>query len=73
MAAGLKTIIALSFVSSLSASLKWLTQYLSGSRHRIPSRHPLLGPLSKLPYPPRGCDLCDRSSTKLDMWKVREP
>ena len=85
MAAGLKTIIALSFVRftlptpfprplrlPLSLSTELPPDPLPGPRHWLPPRHPLLRPLPQLPDPARRSDLRNRPFAKLDMREMCE-
>ena len=85
MAAGLKTIIALSFVRRsctlrvLRRSLKLLTltlmQHLGnvGPSNRLPPRHPVLGAVQQLPPAPGRCDVRDRAAAELDLRTVLKP
>jgi hypothetical protein len=65
--AGLKTIIALSFVRSHNPpDLKdSILTYHIGPSYRISSCHPLLGAVEELPPPPRSSDLRNRTPSKL--------
>lgn len=69
--AGLKTIIALSFVCDYSSchhfSYSRVLTRVTGSRNRLPPRHPLLGSMAQLPSPPSRRNLRYRSRAKLDM------
>ena len=85
MAAGLKTIIALSFVCFdvfflLSPPIYILGYWLRlttnplflGSRHRIPPRHPVLCPLPQLPHSAGRSHLRTRTIAELDMREMCE-
>ena len=78
--AGLKTIIALSFVR-LPAMHEGLdlrqihsakscanTNIMTGLGDRVSPRHPLFCALQELPHPPRSRNLCDRTPAELDLW-----
>lgn len=76
--AGLKTIIALSFVRSPFSSYflrpsmnRSLTPGL-GPCHRFPPRHPLLRAMAQLPSSARRRDLCHCAIAQLDMRALRE-
>ena len=83
MAAGLKTIIALSFVRppiahfpttpppTIHTPLTHLPHL--GPRHRLPPRDPLLRSVAQLPPAPRRRHLRGRAAAKLDLRPVREP
>lgn len=74
MAAGLKTIIALSFVRGLyKRSRADLLMLWTGIGDRFPPRHPLRSALPQLPDTPRRRNIRARASTKLDMLKMRKP
>jgi len=78
--AGLKTIIALSFVCYsprlcnifplVSASC---SRTRAGLGHRLPPRHPLRRPLQAVPNLARRRNLRNRPTTELDLWESSEP
>ena len=75
MTAGLKTIIALSFVRPSPVhhlSPTTLTQ-LSGPRHRFPPRHPLFSLMAQLSAAARRRNLRLRPSSQLDLQPLRQP
>ena len=73
MAAGLKTIIALSFVCRVDPSQSCLLTVDAGPCYRLPPCHPLRCSLPQLPYAPRRCDICASAFTELGMFEMRQP
>lgn len=73
MAAGLKTIIALSFVwLSLPKYVLSRSNPLTGPRHRLSPSHPFFSAVSQLSTINRRRNLRYCTLTQLDMWKMRQ-
>lgn len=79
MAAGLKTIIALSFVcltvndqSPHLSPFVCLPNFDLGPSHRLPPRYPILRPLSQLPHLTRRRNIRMRPLAELDMPTMRQ-